>query len=73
MDNPDKDMMPERYSIDVDGVDENSCIQDIGKAAAKELGCSHYWQILGSEIDLINAHPRTVLANGVLTLTKTGD
>ena len=73
MDNPDRDVMPERYSIDVEGVDSNSCIQDIGKAAAKKLGCSHYWQILGSEIELINMNPRAALANGVLTLTKTGD
>lgn len=73
MDNPDRDMEPERYSIDIEGVDANSLIQDIGKAIAKKLSCSHYWQILGSEIELINANPRAALANGVLTLTKTGD
>lgn len=70
VDSLDKDIMPERCDIDIE---ENSCIQDIGRAAAKKIGCSHYWQILGSEIELININPRAALANGVLTLTKTGD
>lgn len=60
-----------RTEVKLDRVTATDLIQDIGKAMAKKLECTHYWQILGTEINLLNENPKLVLMNGTLTLAPT--
>lgn len=60
-----------RKVIELKGLTERDLIQDISKAMAKKLECTHYWQILGTEIYMLNEDPKLVLMNRTLTLAPT--